>query len=371
MGGWYLTDNPADLTKWQFPDGVSILAQSYLLVWASGLDHTDPAAPLHTNFELSKSAGSCLELVASDGATIISAFAPYPQQFDDISYGRNRLDPSLVGYFTNATPGAANATLGPGFGPAVQFSVVSRTFQQPFTLALSTTDTNAVIRYVLVTNGTLAAVTNVPDTNSARYTQPLTISGSVQVRARAWSPQTDFFPGPLHNETYLQIASDAATFTLDLPVVVFHDLGGGAVAATTDQLMTMQVFDTRSRGRSSLLNPPDLAVQGCFHRRGESTFWNPKANLRVQTEDENGDNLNVELLGMPADNDWVFYGVDNYDKCLIAQPVRARVVLATGSLHLADPLRRGLPPDRHRRPGTDYRRRLQRSLRHRREDQDR
>ena len=321
LGGWYLTDDPASLTKWRFPAGVRLLAQSYMIIWASGLDHTDPAAPLHTNFKLSKAAGSYLELVYADGLTILSAFAPYPQQYDDVSYGRDRLDRSLVGYFTNATPGAANASLGPGFAPQVQFSVVSRTFQQPFALALSATDSNAVIRYLLVNNGAAAAITNVPGANSLLYTQPLTISSSVQVRARAFPPQANSLPGPLHSETYLQIASNAASFTSDLPLVVFHDMGGGPVAATADQFMTMQVFDTRSRGRSSLLNPPDLATQGFFHRRGQATFWNPKANLRVQTEDEYGDNLNVELLGMPADNDWVFYAINKYDKILMHNPL--------------------------------------------------
>jgi hypothetical protein len=317
LSGWYLTDDPAKLTKWKFPAGVSMLPYSYMLVWASGQDHTNPAAPLHTNFKLSQAAGSYLELVYWDGVTVISAFAPYPQQFPDVSYGRDRMDLGQVGYFTNATPGAANATVGPGFGPEVQFSVVSRTFQQPFTLTLSTSDSNAVIRYLLVNSGAAAAVTNVPTSASTLYTGPLTISGSTQVRARAFSAQSGTFPGPLHNETYLLIGSDVTNFSSDLPVVVFHNMGGGAVAVTADQFMTMQVFDKRSNGRSSLLNPPEVAVQGYFHRRGQASLNTPKANLRVETEDAYGDNLDVELLGMPSDNDWVFYAINMFDKVLM------------------------------------------------------
>ena len=210
--------------------------------------------------------------------------------------------------------------MGPGFGPEVIFSVESCTFRQPFALTLSTSDSNAVIHYLLVTNGTVAATSDIPEATAPAYSGPILISATTQVRARAFPAQTNYFPGPLRNQTYLQIAADAAGFSSDLPIVVFHDLGGGAVAATTDQFMTMQVFDTRNGGRSSLLNPPDLAVQGYFHRRGETTLWNPKASLRVETEDEYGAGLNVELLGMPADNDWVFYGVDKYDKCLIHNP---------------------------------------------------
>ena len=150
---------------------------------------------------------------------------------------------------------------------------------------MSTADSNAVIHYLLVTNGTSAAVTLVPDANSPVYSGPISITASIQVRARAFSAQTNFFPGPPHNETYLQVAASAARFSSDLPIVVFHDMGAGDVAATADQFMTMQVFDT-TYGRSSLTNPPDPSAQGYFHRRGQATFWNPKANLRVETQDD-------------------------------------------------------------------------------------
>jgi hypothetical protein len=320
LDGWYLTDNPTKLTKWRIPDGVTLPAASYVLIWASGLDRTNPAAPFHTNFKLDKTAGNSLDLVYSDGVSILSSFSPYPQQYDDVSYGCDRLNPSLVGYFTNATPNGPNATRGPGFGPPVVYSVPGGSFQQPFTLTLATAESNAVIRYLLVTNGTSAVVTVVPDNTSPIYTGPLIISSSVQMRARAYSAQTGAFPGPLHNETYLQIAPSAAGFSSDLPIVVFHDMGGGDVAYTADQFTTMEVFDTKN-GRSSLLNPPDLVVQGYFHRRGQATLYNPKANLRVETQNPYGDNLDVELLGMPAENDWVFYGIDEFDKVLMHNPL--------------------------------------------------
>ena len=317
LAGWYLTDDPAKLKKWQFPQGVTLLSKSYVLVWASGLDRTNAAAPLHTNFKLSADAGSFLGLVYSDGATLVSGFWPYPQQYADVSYGRDLLDPTLTGYFVDPTPGAPNATVGPGFGSEVQFSVASGAFRQPFILILNIADTNSVIHYLLVTNGPSAVASNVPDSSSPIYIAPLTINSTVQVRARAFPTLPGYLPGPVHNETYLQIGSDAAGVSSDLPIVVFHNMGAGTdVPATEDQFIAMEVFDTRN-GRSSLTNPPDVAVQGYFHRRGQATFWDLKPNLRVETEDAYGANLDVELLGMPADNDWVFYGIDCFDKVLM------------------------------------------------------
>jgi hypothetical protein len=315
LGGWYLTDDPAELRKWQFPRGVSLLSRSYLVVWASGNNRTNAAAPLHTNFKLNKAAGSFLALVYSDGSTVVSAFSPYPQQYDDVSYGRDRLDPLLVGYFTTPTPGAANATAGAGFAPEVRFSASSGTFRQPFTLALSTDDTNALIRYFLVTNGTTAAMTNVPNSSSPLYTGPLTISGSTQVRARAFPAQPNYFPGPLRSESYVRISSAAAGFNSDVPLVLLYNFGAGSLTASYDQSAVMMVFGTKY-GRASLTNPPDLATRIGINIRGNTAM-----GYAVETWDEYNDDRQVEVLDMPAQSDWVFYMPNTFDPGLIHNPL--------------------------------------------------
>ncbi len=86
LEGWYLTDKPKDLTKWQFP-AVKLEPDGYLIVFASGKDRRNPAGNLHTNFKLSAE-GEYLALVHPDGITVASQFSPaYPIQATDISYG--------------------------------------------------------------------------------------------------------------------------------------------------------------------------------------------------------------------------------------------------------------------------------------------
>lgn len=81
--GWRLTDDAADLAKWELP-ARTLAANERLVVFASGKDRT--GAQLHTNFELD-GAGEYLALVEADGV-IASAFAPsYPDQVQDVSYG--------------------------------------------------------------------------------------------------------------------------------------------------------------------------------------------------------------------------------------------------------------------------------------------
>ena len=88
IGGWYLTDDDQDLTKWTFPAGTTINAGEQILVFASNKDrHDGPKGELHTNFRLSGD-GEYLALVKPDGKTISTPFfSPYPPQVEDQSYG--------------------------------------------------------------------------------------------------------------------------------------------------------------------------------------------------------------------------------------------------------------------------------------------
>ncbi|MFN7325362.1 MAG: CotH kinase family protein [Chitinophagales bacterium] len=52
LSGYFLTDNPDNLTKYQIPNGVSIPANGYLIFWA---DEDSADGPLHCNFRLSVS----------------------------------------------------------------------------------------------------------------------------------------------------------------------------------------------------------------------------------------------------------------------------------------------------------------------------
>ncbi|NQU25444.1 MAG: CotH kinase family protein, partial [Candidatus Nealsonbacteria bacterium] len=86
LDGWYLTDKPGNLTKWEFP-GHELAPGEYLVVFASEKDRTDPAGQLHTNFKLA-GGGEYLALVEPDGQTVALAYTPeFPPQFGDVSYG--------------------------------------------------------------------------------------------------------------------------------------------------------------------------------------------------------------------------------------------------------------------------------------------
>jgi hypothetical protein len=94
LDGWWLTDKAANVTQWRVPN-VSLPAKGTLLVWASGKNRANPAAPLHANFSLSKD-GEYLGLYRPDPSNglpvLVDEFAPkFPALPPDVSYGRMKV----------------------------------------------------------------------------------------------------------------------------------------------------------------------------------------------------------------------------------------------------------------------------------------
>ena len=110
LNGWYLTDNPGDLRKWQFPattPAVTLAGGTRITVWASGKNRKLNATKLHTNFKLSSSA-SFLALVRPDGVTIEHSYN-YPGQFPNGTYGiAATVTPNIV-LADTPTPAAGKA----------------------------------------------------------------------------------------------------------------------------------------------------------------------------------------------------------------------------------------------------------------------
>ena len=112
LEGYYLTDDPAFApsdpeTYWQLPD-VTLQAESYLLIYASGIDEPtiETDGSLHASFKLSSS-GEYLALLDPDGQTVLQEFAPnFPSQREDVSYGITNNDTHK--YITAPTPGTRN-----------------------------------------------------------------------------------------------------------------------------------------------------------------------------------------------------------------------------------------------------------------------
>ncbi|MEJ0091479.1 MAG: CotH kinase family protein [Limisphaerales bacterium] len=306
LSGWSLTSDSTNLRQWNFPN-VTITPQSFIIVFASGKNRTNNIAELHTNFRLAVN-GGYLALVNVSGG-IASVFANYPAQSPDISYGRDAATPSLTGYFPSPTPDDVNAMGGTNAAPAVTFSQSGGTFVSPFNLQL-TTLSNAAIRFTL--DGSL------PTTDSTLYTAALPVSGSVQVRARAFLP--GLMPGVLHSETYLQLDTNLSKTNSNLPAIVIYNFHAGDVPVDNDQFVNMAFYEPQN-GVTRLTNAPTLNLRAGIHLHGSSTLGIPKHAFSVDFWDELNFEKNYSPLGMPAESDWILYAPDNFEPVLMHNPL--------------------------------------------------
>jgi hypothetical protein len=323
LNGWFLTDDVLNPTKWRIPPA-TVAPSGYLLIWASEKNRTNNPLAFHTNFRLGID-GEYLALL-DPNTNVVSAFAPsYPRQFPDVSYGRDRIDQTLIGYYATPTPRNHNTTAGAGVLPKVEFSRSSSTFVNPFQLTLSLDNTNGEIRYLVVTNRMSATNLNfLSITNLRPYTGPITISASWQVRARAFPKAgTAFFPSEFQTESYIQLNPNVLDFTSDLPLVIIHDFAAGPYDQTETQREENSVvaFFEPGTDRSSLTNHPVLVSRAGVNARGSSTLGYPKVSLAVELWSEVNDDADKPVLGMKPESDWVFYAPNNFEPVLFHNPL--------------------------------------------------
>ena len=194
LSGYHLTDNPDNPGKWEFPS-VTLQPNQFLLIFASGKDRIGPDAELHTDFRLDRAAGAHLSLNRRNGDgtfVTVSAFALYPRQREDISFGTfGDVAPLSVGFFTKPTPGAANDPAAvDGFVADTSFSVDRGFYRDPFVTTVTTPTPGATLIYTL--DGSPPSVANGIRVNAPdAFTTPsveVEITTTTTLRAMALKP---------------------------------------------------------------------------------------------------------------------------------------------------------------------------------------
>lgn len=96
ISGFYLTDSKKNPTKWKFPQGTTIAANGYLIVWAD--EDSTHVSGLHTNYKLSADGENVVLL--SPTQEVIN-LVEYPATLTEQSYARK---PNGTGDFKWAAP---------------------------------------------------------------------------------------------------------------------------------------------------------------------------------------------------------------------------------------------------------------------------
>ena len=239
LNGWYLTDDAADLNQWSFP-ATPIAAKGFLVVFASDKDRSTAGSELHTNFKLSAS-GEYLALVQANGTTVEHELPFYALQ-EDISYGyaflNGIIDTSSLGQLIFPTPGLPNTGINYIGNVEIPVPTPERGFYDaPFQVTVSNTTDGATVHYTL--DG------SEPTTNSAPYTDPITISSTTNLRVRAF--KDGWMPSYPRTDTYIFVNEDitvprTTTYINGQTIIIGMDTG--VVAKTyhdfSNQVVTVQ-----------------------------------------------------------------------------------------------------------------------------------
>ena len=179
VSGFYLSDDPTEPEKWEFPAGSVVPADGHLVVFATRLDLKDPSLDahgrMHTNFKLGHDSGESIILSQPNGSFAAGLQQAMPTQTPDVSFGLN--SDGQLAYLSAPTPGQPNANALSGVLSPVEFSHPRGFYDEPIEVTLSAQD-GAQIYYTL--DG------SPPSTASEPYGGPITIETTSNLRAAAY-----------------------------------------------------------------------------------------------------------------------------------------------------------------------------------------
>jgi len=149
------------------------------------------------------------------------------------------------------------------------------------------------------------------------YAGPTMITQSVQIRAIAEVSGQLVGTSP----TYLSLDPGLDGFSSDIPLVVlWSQRAAPTTKLETYEKFTMSVFEPPQGGRIDFPSDATLSVRSGLRVRGSSSSGFEKKPYRLESWDPIDPldvDMDVELLGMPAEADWVFLSPLVFDRALM------------------------------------------------------
>jgi hypothetical protein len=178
----------------------------------------------------------------------------------------------------------------------------------------------------LTTDGSL------PTASSPRYAGPLELAQSAVVRALVIEEGRP--AGVVHSQVFLRVADELAGWSSNLPVVVLHTHGAGALPAMIDAPFvagSVTVLAPGAGGRTALVGRPALAVRAGMHVHGQSSVSFPQKsyNLELRGDGDDDDQARA-LLDLPAESDFVLVGASFMDRSLMRNALAYAVSRSIG-----------------------------------------
>ena len=199
-------------------------------------------------------------------------------------------------YFPEPTPGAPNRQGYEAVSPDPVFSHESGAYGGNLAVELSSELEGAVIRYTL--DG------SVPGETDTVYTAPVPITAAATLSARVWAEGA--LPGEAVSMSYLMLADSVEQFSSNLPIVLIDTFGRGVGEGTYARVFC-QFIDVGEDGRARITGEPDYVGAAGMKIRGSSSTGFPKKQYAFETWDDANQDLDVSILGMPSESDWILH----------------------------------------------------------------
>ena len=252
---------------------------------------------LHTNFKIS-SGSETIRLNNASGNLVYQIVAENLPI--NTSIGVSITSGDIVSY-ADTTPGYENSSQ--EYEGSVQSEVVFSNqgglINAPISLSLSGNTSEEVIRYTIGNNN--------PTETSTIYTNPIEINEDTTVRAQIFLD--NYLPSPVYNKSYIL---NKSTFTdSNLPIIIINTQNSAEIPDEPKILGTMKIIQRPDGARNFLTDSNteeflDYSGTIAIEIRGSSSQALPKKPYGFDTlEDDSIEDENVELLGMPKENDWI------------------------------------------------------------------
>jgi hypothetical protein len=195
LGGYYLSDDPDDSLKWQFPEGTLIQAGGFIKIWTTGRNEVS-GNHYHTNFRLTQTKDDPEHIILSNPSGMVVDDVELVITQKEHSRGRTANGSENWSIFINPTPGSSNnpATSYTSYAAKPVVSDTAGFYDNAIQITITTSEPNAEIRYT--TNG------HEPTTSSSIYSDPVDINSTVILIARTFSSDPNVLPGMLEFNTY-------------------------------------------------------------------------------------------------------------------------------------------------------------------------
>lgn len=268
IGGWYLSDSPGNLTKWQIPAGVTVNANGFKIFFCSNRGGVF-SGQQHTNFKLTQSDTSEVLLLTNASGVIVDSTTVYPTRVNH-SRGRATNGSGAWSVFQTPTPNASNntQTAYPSYVPKVQFSLPAGFYSGTQSVSLTCSMANTSIRYT--TNGA------VPTTASTLFAGPISVSANTVIRARAFD-NSSVYAGSF-DETNSYFINETHTLpVMSLTSDQFNNLFNGNVNFTAG---SMEYFGTN--------NAQIFEIESEYSPHGNDSWAYPQKGMDFNIEDEYG-----------------------------------------------------------------------------------